>query len=181
MMLKIASKPRVETGKYVIKSIITWWNGALGFSTGSRKPCGFCVLCLLAWHTGQRLTNYLTLSCMFYQKNLRYATANNFLKPKWPPKALLCKSESTTCTVLLYASGSTGQKWSFTNLHNSPFLYTKSLPCLLANYLIPSNHLLPHYYYSCFNMSKKLSFSYIVITLANCAATPASSAVSSTC
>ena len=41
MMLKIASLPRVLTGRDIIKSIVTCSNGAVGFSTGFNNPGGF--------------------------------------------------------------------------------------------------------------------------------------------
>ncbi len=40
IMLKIASKPELVMGRWVIKSIVTCSNGLHGFSTGCNKPTG---------------------------------------------------------------------------------------------------------------------------------------------
>jgi hypothetical protein len=48
MMLNIASKPRVLTGRCVTKSIVICSKGLFGFSTGYSRPVGFWVECLFA-------------------------------------------------------------------------------------------------------------------------------------
>ena len=67
MMLKIASYPRVLTGKCVIKSMVMYSKGLDGFSTGYNRPVGRYVECLLAWQTEHSLTNYLTLAYKLLQ------------------------------------------------------------------------------------------------------------------
>jgi hypothetical protein len=96
MILKIASYPRVLTGKWVIKSIVTCSNGVVGFSTGCRRPVGLYVECLFDWQTEHSLINYFTLYEIPFQKKRAETTFTNFLNPKCPPKALLCKSDKTT-------------------------------------------------------------------------------------
>jgi hypothetical protein len=66
-IVKIQSKPRTETGKFVTKSIVTCSKGLLGFSTGTNKPGVRVVLPLLAEQTGHLRTNYSTEPYIFYQ------------------------------------------------------------------------------------------------------------------
>ena len=46
IILKIASLPRKLVGNDTTKSMVTCSKGAVGFSTGYKRPGGFYVLCL---------------------------------------------------------------------------------------------------------------------------------------